>query len=121
MDIVAWGFQMISAKRLPSVQETKKCGLRIVSMHNNQQEVINLIRDWVFERDGQPFCMNELFNVPEFQGKLNKNIRTMLLVDQALLTLHCTFKRDEENAVTFSELLYTPPKIRRIHRDELYS
>lgn len=90
-------------------------------MHNNQQEVINLIRDWVFERDGQPFCMNELFNVPEFQGKLNKNIRTMLLVDQALLTLHCTFKRDEENAVTFSELLYTPPKIRRIHRDELYS
>jgi len=112
---------MISAKRIPTVQETKRSGLKIVSVNNIQQEVINLIRDWVLDRDGQPFCMNDLFNVPEFEGKLNKNIRTMLLVDRALITLHCTFKRDEENAVTLSELMYTPPKIKRISRDELYS
>ncbi|PTQ86920.1 hypothetical protein [Nitrosomonas ureae] len=112
---------MINAKRKPTIQETKRCGLNIVNVNNIQQEVINILRDWVFNRDGEAFCMNDLFNAPEFEGKLDKNIRTMLLIDRALITLHCTFKRDEENAVTFSELLYTPPKIKRIHRDELYS
>ncbi|WP_293005859.1 hypothetical protein [Nitrosomonas sp.] len=88
---------------------------------SQQQEVINILRDWVFERDGKPFCMNDIFNDPELSGRFERNIRTMCYIDSALLVLRCSFNHDEDASVTFAELKYTPPKIKRVKREELFS
>jgi len=84
------------------------------------QEVLNIIRNWVFDRSGKSFSINDILNCPELSEKLHPDIKTMVVIDRALITLRCTINR-EVPGIPFSDMQYTPPAVRRINRDDLYS
>jgi len=81
------------------------------------QRVLNALRNWVLDRNGIPFTMNDLYADPEVSCHLSASIQTMILIDRALLALRCTIDRENKGTVSFHNLVYTPPKITRIDRD----
>ena len=81
------------------------------------QRVLNALRNWVLDRNGIPFTMNDLYADPAVSCHLSASIPTMILIDRALLTLRCTIDRENQDTVSFQNLVYTPPKIIRVDRD----
>lgn len=83
------------------------------------QLIINNIRDWVFSQI-ESFTINDIYNNPKISGNLAYTKENMLLIDQALATLHCTTDQSCNNAPIWL-LSYIPPKILRVSRDEIYT
>jgi len=81
------------------------------------QRVLNVLRNWVLDRNGIPFTMNDIYADPSVSCHLSASIPTMILIDRALLALRCTIDRENQGTVSFQNLVYTPPKIIRVDRD----
>jgi hypothetical protein len=81
------------------------------------QRVLNALRNWVLDRNGVPFTMNYLYADPAISPCFSVSIQTMILIDRALLALRCTIDRENQDTVSFQNLVYTPPKVIRVHRD----
>lgn len=82
------------------------------------QRVINIMRNWVLERNGVQFTMNDIYSDPDVSSKLDDSIGTVIVIDKALITLGCARASGDE-PISLKQALYKPPNIRRIDRDFL--
>lgn len=98
-------------------QQAQKMRCIDCSEKDELQRVLNALRNWVLDRNGIPFTMNDLYADPAVSCHLSVSIQTMILVDRALLALRCTIDRENQDTVSFQSLVYTPPKIIRVDRD----
>lgn len=83
------------------------------------QSIINIIRDWVLSQT-ESFTINDIYNNPGISENLACTRENMLLIDQALATLRCTIEQNRNKAPMWL-VRYTPPKILRVSRDEIYT
>jgi len=105
---------MVLSKPDHAAQKVKCCDC---SEKDEMQLILNALRNWVLDRNGVPFTMNDLYADPTVSSRFSVSIRTMILIDRALLALRCTIDRKNQGAVSFQNLVYTPPKVIRVHRD----
>lgn len=98
-------------------QQAQKMKCIDCSEKDELQRVLNVLRNWVLDRNGIPFTMNDIYADPSVSCHLSASIPTMILIDRALLALRCTIDRENQDTVSFQNLVYTPPKITRVDRD----
>jgi len=98
-------------------QATQKMKCIDCSEKDELQRVLNVLRNLVLDRNGIPFTMNDLYADPAVSCHLSVSIQAMILIDRALLALRCTIDQENQGAVSFQNLVYTPPKIIRVDRD----
>jgi len=104
---------MVLGKLNQQVQKMTDCNC---SERNELQRVLNILRNWVLDRNGEQFTMNDIYSDPALSSKLDVSIGTMILIDRALLILRCVIA-SKDKSIPFQNLAYKPPNIRRVHRD----
>lgn len=82
------------------------------------QSTINVIRTWVFSRNGQPFGINDIYAGQDISSRLPANIKTMLLIEKALFALGCSVNSNSPD-VRFNDKIFTPPVRRQVIREVL--
>lgn len=83
------------------------------------QRVLNVLRNWVLDRNGEEFTMNDIYRDPSISSNLSASIGTMIIIDRALLSLRCVIVTKNEGSIAMQNLVYKPPNVRRIDRDLL--
>lgn len=76
------------------------------------QQVPNVLRNWVLDRNGEPFTMNDIYRDPSLSSELSASIETMIVIDKALLALRCTIVNKNNATVSLQNIIYKPPNVR---------
>lgn len=105
---------MVLGKPDHATQKVKCCDC---SEKDEMQRILDALRNWVLDRNGVPFTMNDLYADPVVSYHLSVSIQTMIMIDRALLALRCTIDQKNQGAVSFQNLVYTPPTIKRVDLD----
>lgn len=105
---------MVLGKPDHAAQKVKCCDC---SEKDEMQRILNALRNWVLDRNGVPFTMNDLYADPAVSSRFSVSIQTMILIDRALLTLRCTIEPKNRKPGSLQNMVYTPPKVIRVHRD----
>jgi len=74
------------------------------------QRILNVLRNWVLDRNGEPFTMRDIYRDQLIGPKLSASIETMVLIDKALLMLRCTIFNNNAS-VSLQNLIYNPPNV----------
>lgn len=95
-------------------QQAQKMKCIDCSEKDELQRVLNALRNWVLDRNGVQFTINDLYADPAVSCHLSASIQTMVLIDRALMALRCTIEPKNRKSVALQTLVYTPPKVRRV-------
>ena len=87
--------------------------------NNLLQSVIGILRYWVLDRQ-EYFTISDIYSNPDLSEKLCLDAEMIRTIEHALMKLNCR-AWGTKNIHEYSEILYEPPRVKRIDRDLLVS